>query len=334
MKKRLLIASTLLSAFTFAQVGVNTTTPKTTFDITAKNENTHIAGIQAPRLTRLELTNKGNSLYGSDQKGALIYVSDISSGDTAGQRTNIVSVGYYYFDGSLWQKVMNNSATTALEPWYDVVSNTPATSNTQNIYQMGNVGVGTNSPASKLHTVSGVPYEAFQMQDGSQGDGKILSSNTYGQGTWIPNPLKPMVFGSLNMSYNTVESNKLIGHQITLPKGRWVLYLGQMVTTQVAATTNSNLWVRMTVSSSNTSLSQNGFVYLLNSLVSGWLPPSISANDSLGYSFMSGFVPINVTDSQVTLYTWFRECDPTVGTPPVAQIGDNGENYFFAVAAY
>jgi hypothetical protein len=331
MKKRLLIASTLLSAFTFAQVGVNTTTPKTTFDINAKSENTHIAGLQAPRLTRLELTNKGNTLYGVDQKGALIYVSDVSSGDTVGQRTNIVSIGYYYFDGNLWQKVMNNSTTTALEPWYNVASNTPATSNTQNIYQMGNVGVGTNSPASKLHTVSGTPYEAFQMQDGSQGEGKMLSSNAYGQGTWIPNPLKPMVFGSLNYSNNLVESNKLIGHQITLPKGRWLLCIGQLIVTEVAATTNNNLWVRMTVSSSNTSISQNGFAFLLNSLLAGWLSPSIAG---LGYSYMNGFIPINVTDSQVTLYTWFRECSSTTGTPPAAYVRDSSENYIFAIAAY
>ncbi|MGE8533289.1 MAG: hypothetical protein ACN6OJ_01745 [Chryseobacterium sp.] len=247
---------------------------------------------------------------------------------------DIVSIGYYYFDGSLWEKVMNNSSTTALEPWYDVASNTPATSNTQNIYQMGNVGVGTNSPASKLHTVSGAPYQAFQMQDGSQGDGKILSSNTYGQGTWVPNPLKPMVFGTLNYSTSLVESNKLIGHQITLPKGRWVLYIGQLVTTEVAATTTNNLWVRMTVSDSNVSISQNGFVFLLNSLVSTWLSPSISADDSLGYSYMNGFIPINVTDLQVTLYTWFRKCDPTTGTPPAAYIRDSAENYFFAVPTY
>ena len=33
------------------RVGINTTTPQTTLDVTAPNDNTHIAGIQAPRLT-------------------------------------------------------------------------------------------------------------------------------------------------------------------------------------------------------------------------------------------------------------------------------------------
>ncbi|WP_131450874.1 hypothetical protein [Chryseobacterium sp. FH1] len=117
MKKKLLLFALQLSALTYAQVGINTDAPKTTFDVNSKTGNTDIAGLQAPRLTRLELTNKGNTLYGQDQKGALIYVSDINSGDSLGQRINIVSVGYYYFDGSLWQKVMNNSESIGSADW-------------------------------------------------------------------------------------------------------------------------------------------------------------------------------------------------------------------------
>ena len=334
MKKKLLLVLSLISVCTFAQVGINTDTPKTTFDVNSKTGNADIAGLQAPRLTRLELSNKGNQLYGSDQKGALVYISDVSSGDNSGQRINIVSIGYYYFDGTLWQKVMNKSDVLSLEPWYGVETNQPATSNTQNIYQMGNVGIGITNPASKLHTVSATPYDAFQMQDGSQGAGKLLTSNAYGQGSWVSNPLAPMIFGSLNYDTKLVESYKLIGHQITLPKGRWLLYIGQLVTTNSAATATNNLWVRMTVSDSNTVISQNGFVFLLNSLISGWLSPSVSLPSGFGYSHLNGFIPINVTDPQVTLYTWFRECDPTTGTPPPAQIRDSSENYFFAISAY
>jgi microcystin-dependent protein len=38
------------------------------------------------------------------------------------------------------------TAATAYEPWYSTTTNTGATSNTENIYQMGSLGVGTTTP--------------------------------------------------------------------------------------------------------------------------------------------------------------------------------------------
>lgn len=114
MKKQLLIASALIfSSLAYGQIGINTSTPHSTFDITGKGGNSDIDGMQAPRLTRAQLTAKGSGLYGSNQVGTLIYITDISGGDLAGQRVNIDATGYYYFDGSLWQKV--SSATTIAE---------------------------------------------------------------------------------------------------------------------------------------------------------------------------------------------------------------------------
>ncbi|MEN5308947.1 phage tail protein [Chryseobacterium cucumeris] len=104
----------LFSQIVYSQssgVGINTTTPKSTFDINGKKDtsgiavSTDIAGLQAPRLTRAELTSKGDTLYGPDQKGAMVYITDVSGGNVTGQRSNITSVGYYYFDGSAWQKI-------------------------------------------------------------------------------------------------------------------------------------------------------------------------------------------------------------------------------------
>ncbi|MDR6086548.1 hypothetical protein QE441_002342 [Chryseobacterium sp. SORGH_AS909] len=108
MKKILLTAGIILSGLVYSQVGVNNQTPSTTFDVRAKRDasgnitdNTQTIGMQAPRLTRAELTaNTAN--YGTNQNGALIYITDISGGDAASgtQRENITSVGYYYFDAA------------------------------------------------------------------------------------------------------------------------------------------------------------------------------------------------------------------------------------------
>ena len=71
-----------------------------------------ITGLQAPRLTREELTNKA-LIYGSDQKGALIYITDISGGDAGvtTPRKNVTSVGYYYFDGNDWIKLLDKDVS-------------------------------------------------------------------------------------------------------------------------------------------------------------------------------------------------------------------------------
>jgi hypothetical protein len=119
MKKKLTLAVCLFGTMAYAQVGragINTSTPKTTLDVNGKTDtsgnllSTDLTGLQAPRLTRTELTAKGNTLYGTDQKGALVYITDISGGDAVSQRVNVSAIGYYYFDGALWQKMAGSIA--------------------------------------------------------------------------------------------------------------------------------------------------------------------------------------------------------------------------------
>lgn len=138
MKKTTIIAAIFFAgAFTFAQqgrVGINTDAPKTTMDVTGKlgtdgkSLTTDITGLQAPRLTREELTNKGNTLYGDPQKGALIYITNISLGDAGATtpRKNINSVGYYYFDGTDWQKFLDTD-TAVLPTGFERLPNMSAT---------------------------------------------------------------------------------------------------------------------------------------------------------------------------------------------------------------
>ena len=115
MKKKLSLIAIFSLSCMYGQVGINTSSPNTTLDVDAPRniagvitDNTQTIGLQAPRVTRLEITNN-TANYGSKQTGALIYITDISAGNTNGQRINMTSKGYYYFDGSIWQKLTDIS---------------------------------------------------------------------------------------------------------------------------------------------------------------------------------------------------------------------------------
>ncbi|KAB1231399.1 hypothetical protein [Chryseobacterium viscerum] len=179
----------LITGFSFAQVGFNTTSPKTTVDVSAKRDtsgliadNAQTFGLQAPRLTRAELT-ANTATYSSDQSGALIYITDVTGGDTTGQRINVTAMGYYYFDGAVWQRL--TQATNAVSPAISALqcttaylnpstyaAGTPFSGNLRVTYSQGNGG-SYNSGAP--FTVNGL---TFQLRPGTLefGDGELVFS--------------------------------------------------------------------------------------------------------------------------------------------------------------
>lgn len=174
MKKSffLIVFYSILSFAQQGRVGINTINPQSTLDVSANRnsstnliENSQPIGLQAPRLTRAELTANTFS-WSTSQRGALVYITDVSGGDTTGTRVNVTSVGYYYFDGSLWRRIIEqNSLTNIYNSDGDVAptSGTPINrsvnftgggslnfdQNTLFINATDNsVGLGTNAPNS------------------------------------------------------------------------------------------------------------------------------------------------------------------------------------------
>ncbi|MDN3673004.1 hypothetical protein QWY99_08065 [Flavobacterium branchiarum] len=139
MKKKLmlLIAVLMLSFYMTAQVkvGANPTTINTNSVLELESTT---KGLLLPRVT-LSSTSSFSPLT-AHVAGMSVYNTA-----TAGAGITGVTPGYYYNDGTQWVPMLNQSIATATEPWYDAATNTPATTNAQNIYHAGNVGVGLTS---------------------------------------------------------------------------------------------------------------------------------------------------------------------------------------------
>lgn len=110
--------------------------------------------INSNSILELESTNKGLLL----PRVALSATTNTTplSAHTAGMiiyntsTSNDVVPGYYYNNGTQWIKIGNSKD----EAWYGTDDNKPANLNTENIYSMGKVGIGTNSPSKRLSLYS------------------------------------------------------------------------------------------------------------------------------------------------------------------------------------
>ncbi|WP_223606010.1 hypothetical protein [Chryseobacterium sp. OSA05B] len=92
------------SLFINAQVGLNNPSPASTLDISAKNAtgaSANTDGLLVPRVDR----QRAQSMS-AVPISTLIYVNSIATGTLAGTAANIDSVGYYYFNGTIWTKLV------------------------------------------------------------------------------------------------------------------------------------------------------------------------------------------------------------------------------------
>ncbi|WP_312089204.1 hypothetical protein [Chryseobacterium sp.] len=154
------------------RVGINTTAPAATLDVVASPSNaTRIDGLIAPRLKGIELKSK-DGLYTANQTGTIVYVTESLDGnasttdtadDTTTKTAKVTETGYFYFDGTLWQPL-------AIEPWKKIGTTTKATSNTDNIYQLGRINVGNDATT--------VSQDFTSYNDSSFNSVKILQNPT------------------------------------------------------------------------------------------------------------------------------------------------------------
>jgi hypothetical protein len=167
----------LSTTMTYAQIGINTNDPKATLEVKGEaGVITKPDGIIAPNITRAELIAK--TAYSTAQTGAIVYVTDLSG--TVNTVTNkVLSIGYYYFNGNVWNSMNASTAqftygdiktgiqTTDHDGWVKLDGRLKSDLTATQQAQATTLGIGTNLPDAT---------DSVLMQNGSA-LGSVSGSN-------------------------------------------------------------------------------------------------------------------------------------------------------------
>lgn len=93
----------------------------------------------------------------------------------------------------------NTNATKALEV------NNATNTEMVTVLDNGNVGIGNTTPATKLDINNGTTVGAIKIVDGTQGAGRVLTSDANGVGTWSPTPATALYFLSTSTGNGSPE---------------------------------------------------------------------------------------------------------------------------------
>lgn len=109
MKKIICLIGLISTFYVHAQVGINTTSPSTTFDVSKSSVATVADGVLVTRISGDELKAK-DANYGTNQHAALVYVSSIPNPATT-KTSNIRTPGFYYYDNTIskWVGAFRNN---------------------------------------------------------------------------------------------------------------------------------------------------------------------------------------------------------------------------------
>jgi hypothetical protein len=162
------------------------------------------------------------------------------------------------------------------------------------------LGVGTNNPTTKWH-ING----KIRIDDGTQGNGKILQSDANGVGSWVKsNATVSAVNGVFGAGVDVTSSTwQYTTAYVDLPPGRWMVFGTYLIIpSNKDLMANEGVWMRTTFSDNDISFSYSGDLIGAR-LISGNL------NGNQSYSLANGQVIINNTSASTKRYYVWAEID-------------------------
>ncbi|WP_223608318.1 hypothetical protein [Chryseobacterium sp. OSA05B] len=242
----------LISGIVFSQVGIGTTTPAATMDITAKNATgatTNVDGLLVPRVDRQRAQNMT-----AVPVSTMIYVNGVSTGAQTGTSINIDQEGYYYFDGAVWIKLNSGGSSPSVNLY-----NTDGTLTGNRVVTQGANTLAFNGTATNAFSVEGSTLSVD------------AANNNVGIGTTAPNTAS-----SLELS--ATDKGLLLTRISLASTGTWGL-----TGTSVAGMTVYNTNAAITSSSSTNALSAGSYPTSVNGIGLytwdgfGWVPQNSAA---------------------------------------------------------
>jgi hypothetical protein len=174
MKKTIIVLAAMLSfSYANAQMKLGSNPTTTNADALLEMETTN-KGLLLPRVALTSTT--AFAPLTAHVAGMAVY-NTATVGD--------VTAGYYFNNGTKWVKIAVTMGANNLS-----------------FAGTGNVGIGTTTPAAKLHVAGTV-----KIVDGTQGAGKVLTSDATGVATWQS---ASAATGSLAGAYNPIGTTNLL----------------------------------------------------------------------------------------------------------------------------
>lgn len=192
----------LFSLAGFAQVGVGTTAPAATLDVTATNlTGTTVDGLLVPRVSR----SRAQTMTGTPTS-TVLYVNDISTGTATGTTINVTAVGFYFFNGTVWER-LGAASTTG----WAITGNSGLSGTTNFVGTTDNVDLAfrrNNAAAGKIGATS-TGFGVNALTNGVATNNAAFGTNALALSTGTDN----VAFGNQVLSANTTGiQNTAVGN--------------------------------------------------------------------------------------------------------------------------
>lgn len=243
MKNKLLTLTLLSFGLSLtAQVGIGTNDPKTTLDVVGSPLDINkLDGVIAPRLTGIQLKAKN---YTTAQTGAIVYVTVAESSPT-GQTVDVVTPGYYFFNGTKWGNLNDNWRTVGN------AGTTAAAASLGRDISTGNY-LGTSDGQNLVFATQKNVKGILDVNGTLQGGNSNSTTGSFASFTW----------GSNNVLANSTSSNVALG------KDNTVSAQGNFPAVAIGLSNKANNGAKV-IGNSNTATGANNLVLGNSNIVTG-----------------------------------------------------------------